>query len=115
VERVDLRWQHGTDRHRRWRRGGSQSWATTSITFGRLADGRWFAYRSGHGADRDDRQQGACVFGVDEQARTLALRLAYSWMREGEWRPVPASFGPDARPSDGLRWVRRGADWFLDR
>lgn len=114
MERVDLAHVHGTDRQRRWRQGGVQHWSTTTVTFGQLADGRWFAERTGRGADADDHQRGACVFGSDDQARELALRLAYSWMREGEWSPVPAAFGPDGEPVDGLPWRSAGGRWFLE-
>ncbi len=114
MDRLDLTRQHGVDRQRRWRHGGAQTYATTSVTFGRLAYGRWFAERTGRDADNDDRQQGACVFGADDQARELALRLAYSWMRQGEWRAQPAAVGPDGKPLDNLPWVRRGSDWMLE-
>lgn len=115
MERVELQHRHGTDRQRCWRQGGAQTFWTTTVVYGRLGDGRWFADRSGYEADIDDRQQGACVFGADDQAAQLALRLAYSWMRAGEWRPQPAGFDAHGRPVDGLPWVRRGSDWMLDR
>jgi hypothetical protein len=114
MDRVDLVWQFGTDRQRRWRQGGISEWNTTSVQFGRLADGRWFADRSGYLADTEDRQKGACVFSADERGRTLALRLAYRWMSEGEWRPQPASFDGSGQPTDGLPWRRSGGQWFLD-
>lgn len=113
MDRVDLTPLDGTDRQRRWRQGGAAEWDTSAVTFGRLAGGRWFAERTGHLSDFEDRQGGACVFGADELGHTLALRLAYSWMRDGEWRAQPAKFGADAKPCDGLPWQRRGGDWYL--
>ncbi|SNY29121.1 hypothetical protein [Paractinoplanes atraurantiacus] len=113
MERVDLAHVHGTDRQRHWVRGGAQTWDRTSVTFGKLADGRWFAVRLGHGAHGDTD---AYVYGADDQGHLLALRLAYSWMREGEWRPEPAAYGSDGQPiDDGLPWVKRGGSWFLDK
>lgn len=115
MERVDLARQYGTDRQRRWRRGGAQTWSTTSVTYGRLADCRWFAERCGQGADPDDKALGACVFDAGALGEQLALRLAYSWMRDGDWRPEPAALDSDGRPVDGLPWVRRGGAWFLEQ
>ncbi len=115
VDRIDLTRAYGVDRQRRWRHGGAQSSGTTSICYGRLGDGRWFAERTGRQADNDDRQQGACVFDTGERGRVLALRLASSWMRDGAWVAQPAAFDASGRPVDGLPWVRRGSDWMLDR
>lgn len=113
MDRVHLHRVFGTDRQRRWRQGAVAAFDTTEVTFGRLSDGRWFADRAGYEADADDRQQGACVFGTDEQGRQLALRWAYSWMRGGDWRPQPARFDGSGRPADGLPWLRTGQDWYL--
>lgn len=114
MERVDLVHEFGKLPLRRWAHGGQQSYRSTTVSIGRLADGRWYAERHGSQADVDDRQQGACVFADDDRGEVLAGRLAERWMDGDGWRPVPAQFGPDAKPSDGLAWVRRGADWFLD-
>ena len=111
MDRVDLAQVHGTDRQRKWRRGG-QTWRSASVTFGRLADGRWFAARTGPDASGDED---AYVYDDTGQGRTLALRLAYRWLRDGGWHPVPATLGPDGQPVDGLPWVRRGGEWVLDK
>lgn len=111
MERVDLVWENGVDRQRRWVSGATQGWNHASVTFGRLADGRWFAHRTSPQARGDHL---AYVFGAGEQDEQLALRLAYRWMSEGEWRPWPAAFGPDGQPLDGLPWMRRGSDWILN-
>lgn len=113
MERVDLTWEYGTERQRKWGFGSPGGWEYSAVSFGRLADGRWFAQRYGRQADVDDRQQGGCVFGTDEQAEQLALRLAYSWMSEGDWWAMPASFDGFGRPDDGLPWVRIGQRWKL--
>lgn len=114
MERVDLAYEYGVDRQRAWRDDSSQSAFLTVVSFGRLANGRWYAQRRGWAADGDDRRLGACVFGADAKGKTLALRLAYSWMREGQWWPRPAAFDAGV-PADGLPWVRRGGEWVLDR
>ena len=111
VERIDLAHVHGTDRQRKWVSGG-QTWRASSVVFGQLGDGRWFAEHTGHGARGDED---AYVFSADNKGRTLALRLAYRWLAAGDWRPVPAAMGPDGKPVDGLPWVRRGGTWYLDR
>ena len=113
MDRVDLTHEYGVDRQRKWASGSPAHWQYTAVVFGRLVDGRWFAERHGRQADVDDRQQGACVFGGDEQGERLALRLAYSWMREGDWSPMPASFDELGHPTDGLPWIRIGQRWRL--
>lgn len=106
MDRVQLGLEHGVQRQRKWRDRGSQASGLITVTFGRLADGRWWAAWS---RDHD----GAYVFAERERA----LRLAYRWMRDSgrRWWPMPAAFGPDQRPVDGLPWVRRGGEWFLER
>ncbi len=111
MERVDLTHAYGTDRQRRWRTGAVGAWDTSTVTFGRLSDGRWFAERTGPAAAGDGD---AYVYGADERGHELALALAYGWMRGGDYRPVPAAFDGDGKPIDGLPWRRSGAEWFLD-
>jgi hypothetical protein len=108
VERVDLTWQHGVDRQRRWRNGATAHWQYESVTFGRLGDGRWF---TSHTNDPD----GAYAFDADERGKELALRLAYRIMGEsgGRWMPTPAAYDSAGRPTDGLPWVKAGGEWIL--
>ena len=110
VDRVDLTRVYGTERQRRWRQGSAQEWDASTVTFGRLADGRWFAERTGAQAPGDGD---AFVFSADDQGRELALRLAYGWMRGGSYEPIPAAYGADGKPMDGLPWVRVGSGWQL--
>jgi hypothetical protein len=108
VDRVQLHLEFGVDRQRRWRDRATTASNARFVTFGRLADGRWYA-------DRHD-YDGAFVFDADEQGRTLALRLAYRWMREagGRWWATPAAYDNRSQPVDGLPWVRRGGEWHLE-
>lgn len=108
MERVDLTHEYGVDARRAWRDRATAASNARRVTFGRLADGRWFASRSG--------EPGAYVFGADDQGETLALRLAYRWMRDagGRWWPTPAAYDGRAEPVDGLPWVRRGGEWHLE-
>jgi len=114
MERVELVYETGVQRHRRWRNTGSQSPRLVLIEFGRLGDGRWYADRSGHRTPGDD-SRGAYVFDATEQGRTLALRLADRWMGEagGRWWPTPAAFDNRHEPDDGLPWVAHGGEWVL--
>lgn len=116
MERVDLIRAHGKHPQRRWRNGRTAGSNVTVVTFGRLRDGRWFAERHGRDADADDKQLGACVYAADELGRTLALRLAYRWMRDlgGQWTASPAAFDARGKAVDGLPWVRRGGEWALE-
>ena len=109
MERVDLTHQYGVDRQRQWRDRATTAPNVRVVTFGRLQDGRWFAHLSGE-------PDGAHVFGADERGRDLALRLAYRWIRKagGRWWPTPAAYDNRGEPVDGLPWVRRGGEWFLD-
>lgn len=111
MDLVNLTHVHGVDRQRCWRNGPSQSYAARTVTFGRLADGRWWADMRGYGIHGDQ----AYVYGSSDRDRERALRLAYRWMREtgGQWLPTPAAFGPDGRPTDRLPWVKRGGEWFF--
>lgn len=108
MERVDLTHEYGIDRQRAWRDRATAASNAQRVTFGRLADGRWFA-------DCRDRD-GAYVFGTDEQARELALRLAYRWMEESDrrWSATPAAYDARGEPTDGLPWVRRGGEWHVE-
>jgi hypothetical protein len=108
VDRVDLTWQFGIDRRRRWRNSASQSWGLTYVSFGRLADGRWYAARS-----RDP--DGAYVFADDGQGEELALRTAKRLMADagGSWIATPAAFDHRGNPTDGLPWVASGGEWTL--
>jgi hypothetical protein len=111
VDRIDLMREYGVDAQRRWRNKGTAAANMTFVTFGKLADGRWYANRS-------DDKAGAYVFSADELGHTLALRLAYRWMRNegGRWWATPASYGPGGtEPADGLPWVRRGGEWHLEQ
>lgn len=116
VERVDLVHAYGVDPQRRWRSAATGASNLTHVSFGRLSDGRWYAHRTGRGASVEDVQQGACVFAATELGQTLALRLAYRWMREagGRWWATPAAYDGRGEPTDGLPWVRRGGEWFLE-
>lgn len=108
MDRVDLTHEYGVDRQRAWRDRATAASNLQRVTFGRLADGRWFA-------DRRERG-GAYVFTADDQGETLALRLAYRWMREagGRWWAAPAAYDNRGEPVDGLPWVRRGGEWHLE-
>lgn len=110
MDRVDLTHAYGAEPQRCWRSGGTAAPNMVRVSFGRLSDGRWWANRS-------DDTGGAYVYDADQLGQTLALRLAYRWMREagGRWWPTPASYGPGGRePADGLPWVRRGGEWHLE-
>jgi hypothetical protein len=115
MDRVDLTGQFGTDRQRCWRSGWAEGPFVTTVTFGKLADGRWFADRRGREGDSDDHRFGACVYAATDLGRTLALRMAYRWMRTSSscWKAEPATFDTERRPADGLPWVRRGGEWVL--
>lgn len=84
---MDLTWEHGKVLLRSWRHGWVQSPFVTVVTVGRLTDGRWFAERHGRGAGRRDKREGACVYGVGDRGRRLALDTARRWRRTvgGEW------------------------------
>jgi len=86
MERVDLVWQDGVTRHQRWRHGWELGWRATHVTVGQLADGRWFADRTGHGANRRDKREGACVYS-GRNAEWYARATARRWMRpvSGKW------------------------------
>lgn len=106
MERVDLAHQDGVDRRRRWLTGKAY-WQERRVTFGRLADGRWFA------EDSKD-PGGAFVFDGDAGER-LALRYAYRLMEASgaSWRPIPAAYDGRGNPADGLPWVASGHSWKL--
>jgi hypothetical protein len=117
MERIDLAHQFGVDRQRRWRNAGSgMSWVV-EVAFGRLADGRWYAVLTGSRHQIEDDAQGAHVFAANELGKTLAVQLAYRWMRQagGNWLPTPAAYDNRGRPADGLPWVARGGEWHLER
>lgn len=84
---MDLVWVSGRTNVARWRRGWDQGWDATSVTIGRLADGRWFAQRSGYYASMRDKREGACVYGPDGRGEHLARATARRWMRTlaGDW------------------------------
>jgi hypothetical protein len=108
VDRVQLHHEFGLDRRRRWRNGATASSQVVFVSVGRLADGRWWTHRT---RDAD----GAYVFGPGERGEQLALRTAQRMMDDGKsWLPTVAVYGPDGEPADGLPWVRRGGEWFLD-
>jgi hypothetical protein len=110
VDRLQLHLEEsGVDRQRAWRNAATASSRVVRIVYGRLGDGRWWA-------ERNDDKGGAFVFGADEQGATLALRLAYRWMRDSGqvWHATPAGFDAQGRPLDGLPWVRRGGEWHLE-
>jgi hypothetical protein len=108
MDRIDLTHEFGVDRQRAWRDRPTAASNLQRVVFGRLADGRWFA-------DAGDRE-GAYVFNADERGEQLALRLAYRWMRESgrRWFATPAAYDNRSEPVDGLPWVRRGGEWFLE-
>jgi hypothetical protein len=114
VDRVELVYETGVDRQRRWRNAGTQSAHLSQVEFGRLADGRWYAWPTGRWAGLDIHA-GAYVFAATERGRDLALRLAYRWMRDagGTWWPTPAAFDSHHRPVDGLPWKALGGEWYL--
>lgn len=84
---MDLTWEYGKVRLCRWTTGWSHGPFTTTITVGRLRDGRWYAERHGRAATRRDKRQGACVYGASDRGRRLALDTARRWRRTvgGEW------------------------------
>jgi hypothetical protein len=108
MDRVDLTHEYGVERQRAWRDRATAASNIQRITFGRLDDGRWFC-------DRHERD-GAYVFAPDQQGHDLALRLAYRWMQESgrHWFATPAAYDNRSEPVDGLPWVRRGGEWFLE-
>lgn len=83
---MDLVWVSGRTDVARWRHGWDQGWDATSVTIGRLADGRWFAQRSGYYASMRDKREGACVY-AGRHAEHYARGTAQRWMRTlgGEW------------------------------
>ena len=107
VDRVDLARQQGVLRLRRWRNGGARSSGVLFVECGRLADSRWYAYRTG---DPD----GAYVYGADSRGLRFARRMAQRLMGElgGVWIPTPASFDAKGQPLDTSGWVERGGEWF---
>lgn len=107
MDRVDLIHEYGVDRQRAWRDRATAASNCQRITFGQLKDGRHFA-------DCRDRD-GAYVFAADQLGHDLALLLAYRWMAESgrHWFATPAGYR-DGEPADGLPWVRRGGEWFLE-
>jgi hypothetical protein len=86
VERVDLTWEDGKTRLERWRHGWAQGPFVTHVGVGQLADGRWFAERTGRAATRRDMQEGAAVY-AGPHAEHYARGTARRWMRTigGEW------------------------------
>jgi hypothetical protein len=110
VDVVDLTRAYGVDRQRAWRTGDTETYRAGHVVFGKLADGRWFAERRGY----QIHDGGAFVFDATEKGKTLALRLAYRWMSDGQrWLPTPAVYDGEEKPVDGLPWVRRGSVWVL--
>lgn len=109
MERVQLHLVHGTDPQRRWRNAATGASQLVHVTFGRLADGRWYA-------DRTREPGGAYVFDNSQNGEALARQLAYRWMSEagGRWWATPAAYDSRAEPVDGLPWVRRGGEWYLE-
>ncbi len=98
-ERIDLVWQTGVVRERRWRCGRVNGHDERFLTAGRLADGRRFVHHTGRG--------NAVAFDDEAEAEALLER----WLATEVWRPTPACFGPDQQPSDGGSWVLRGQEW----
>lgn len=117
MERVDLAHEFGVDRQRAWRSAASGMSYVVQVGFGRLADGRWYAEMHGHRGRFEDGGRGAHVFTATDLGKTLALRLAYRWMRDagGTWTPTPAAFDNLGRPADGLPWVASGSEWILPK
>lgn len=83
MERVDLTQVHGLDRRARWHNGWQWGPFVTFIEVGQMPDGRWYANRTGRGANWWDLRKGACVYDREHYARATARR----WMRTvgGEW------------------------------
>lgn len=84
---MDLLDQYGGEVVQTWRTGWVQGPFTTAVSVGRLADGRWYAERSGRAMSRRDKREGACVYGPAERGEHLARATARRWMRTvgGEW------------------------------
>jgi hypothetical protein len=118
VERIELTYEYGVQRRRKWRNAVSGSAFLIQVTVGQLRDGRWFAQCAGYGVAARYDGEAAYVFDNRRYGERLAVQLAYRWMRElgGGWEPAPARYSPDgSRPDDGLPWRRSGGGWVLDR
>lgn len=118
VERVELMYEYGVRRRRRWRNAVSGSAFLVQVSVGQLRDGRWFAQCAGYGIAARYDGEAAYVFDNRTYGEQLAVRLAYRWMRDlgGRWEPTPARYSADgSHPDDGLPWRRAGGGWVLDR
>lgn len=87
MERIDLTYEYGRRCEQSWANGWVQSPFLTVVSVGQLADGRWYAERSGRAASRRDKREGACVYGTGDAGRHFAMATARRWMRTvgGEW------------------------------
>ena len=115
MERIELTYEYGMRRTRRWERGPGGTAFVVQVIVGQLADGRWFAQRSGYQIAALGGEA-AYVFDHPHHGEQLAVRLAYSWMTAmgGRWDPIPAQYSPDGtHPADGLAWRRSGGGWVL--
>jgi hypothetical protein len=88
VERVQLTWQVPKVPVQTWHYGRPRA---GTIRLGQLvADGRWYAERTGALASEADLREGARVFSADEQGQRAALAAVHEWMAltEGGWEAV---------------------------
>lgn len=93
---------HHAHRIQRWQQGHTTHWASRHVILGRLPDGRWYV-------DHTDPTIGCRAYPSEQQARDTIRRITAS----GDWREVPANFGPDGKPI-GEGWTRRGGSWVRD-
>jgi hypothetical protein len=99
TERLNVSVIYEKKRLRRWRIGRLNTHTERHLTFGRLADERWWVQLSG--------QPLAWVYAYERDACDHIDRI----LAKGEWLPVPAEYGPDGMPADGGSWQPAGQTW----
>ncbi len=108
VDRVQLHHEFGTRPLKRWCTESAYGPFSEHVTFGRLADGRWFCHVT-------RQPQGAWVYPATDDGERQALEHCERWMAESEQRfvPTPAVYDGFGQPADGRQWVKQGSNWVL--
>ena len=100
-QRVDLTWQYGHRRLRRWRTGTNGGWSEETVTVGQFADQSWFVSNS--------KDPGGAVVYPDHRGAALAVGIQLCDGRP--WSRIPAAFNSWHEPIEP-GWLRSGQSWY---
>jgi hypothetical protein len=106
-EPINISWQFGKNRKRRWLDEGAGPWDQVHVELGQLSDGRWYS----HTTERAVKPN-AWAWPDRESAERDVERLKSA--RTG-WVDVPASYNARREPEGELGpWRLVGDRWVLD-